>query len=72
MKNLKLGYYQDIKNKEILDMVNDGQGHDVLLSTNACHLAQKERGLRATLGDMAEGRPFFTVNPGEVPEVQAD
>ena len=32
--NLKLGYYPEIKNKEILDLVNDGQGHIVLLSTN--------------------------------------
>ena len=34
MKNLKLDYYPDIKNKEILDLVNDGQPHNVLLSTN--------------------------------------
>ena len=34
MKNLKLDYYTNIKNKEILDLVNDGHPHNVLLSTN--------------------------------------
>ena len=30
----KLGYYPDIKNREILDSVNDGQEHLVMLTTN--------------------------------------
>ncbi len=34
MRRFKLGYYNDNKNKDILDIVNDGQGHNVLLSTN--------------------------------------
>ena len=31
---LKLGFYPDIKNKEILDAVNDGKEHELLISTN--------------------------------------
>lgn len=31
---LKLGYYEDIKNKELLSVVNDGKLHLVLLTTN--------------------------------------
>lgn len=43
MKSLKLGYYPDIKNKDILDLVNDGQGHDVLLSTNKIDIEYDKR-----------------------------
>lgn len=32
--NLKLDFYSDIKNKEILDSVNDGYPHNVKLTTN--------------------------------------
>lgn len=31
---LKLGYYPDIRNREILDSVNDGMEHQVMLTTN--------------------------------------
>ncbi len=32
--NLKLSYYDDIKNKELLDAINDGKEHKVVLTTN--------------------------------------
>lgn len=32
--NLKLDFYSDIKNKQILDSVNDGYPHNVKLTTN--------------------------------------
>lgn len=32
--NLKLNYFDDIKNKDLLDAVNDGELHDVKLTTN--------------------------------------
>ncbi len=31
---LKLDSYTDIKNKDFLDVVNDGEGHEILMSTN--------------------------------------
>lgn len=31
---LKLGYYPDIRNREIIDSVNDGMEHQVMLTTN--------------------------------------
>ena len=43
MKSFKLDYYPDIKNKDILDAVNDGQGHDVLLSTNKINIEYDKR-----------------------------
>ena len=46
MKNFKLGFYLDIKNKEMLDLVNDGEGHDVLLSTNRLNIEHDNRDQR--------------------------
>ncbi len=46
MKNFKLGFYPDIKNKEMLDLVNDGEGHNVLLSTNRLNIEHDNRDQR--------------------------
>ena len=46
MENFKLGFYPDIKNKEMLDLVNDGKGHDVLLSTNRLNIEFDNRDQR--------------------------
>ena len=43
MQSFKLDYYPDIKNKDRLDAVNDGQGHDVLLSTNKINIEYDKR-----------------------------
>lgn len=46
MKNFKLGFYPDIKNKEMLDLVNDGEVHNVLLSTNRLNIEHDNRDQR--------------------------
>ena len=33
MKNFKLGYFDDIKNKNLLELVDDGKPHNVKLTT---------------------------------------
>ena len=43
---LKLDFYSDIKNKEMLSLVNDGKGHNVLLSTNRLNIEFDNRDQR--------------------------
>lgn len=41
--NLKLNYYDDIKNKELVEAVNNGEIHEVILSTNKLELEYDRR-----------------------------
>lgn len=60
---LKLGFYPDIKNKELLDVVNDGKTHLVLLTTNKLEIEFDRRDERDIKG-LNNVKMVFSVKNG--------